>query len=315
LGTILTRIGLGRNHYKVTPGLYAVGRPGPESPVLVTANYKLSFDGLRFQLDSIDAWLLVVDTRGINVWCAAGKGTFSTQEILTSIQQCHLQELLKHRVLILPQLSATGVAAFQVKKECGFKILYGPVRSSDLPAFLKNDNQADAAMRSVTFTLRERAVLIPVELFLLLKPLTIFLLAGLLLSGIGPTVFSAASAWTRGLRLMAATLMGIGCGTILVPLILPWLPGRQFWIKGLWPGLAGGLACFGIYAGQMPTLEGLALLFWITALSSYQAMNFTGSTPFTSPTGVEHEMRRGIPIQSVATAMGLLLWLFAPFSN
>ncbi|MBU1139957.1 MAG: hypothetical protein KKA76_13330 [Proteobacteria bacterium] len=313
LGAILARIGPTRNNYKVTPGLYAVGSPGPESPVLVTANYKLSFDTLRFQLDTMNAWLLVADTRGINVWCAAGKGTFSTEEIIYSVKQCHLQELVSHHLLILPQLGATGVAAFQVTKKCGFKILFGPVRAPDLPAFLKNDNRADEAMRSVTFTLRERAVLIPVELYLLVKPLTLFFLAGILLSGIGPSIFSAATAWTRGLRLMSATLMGIGCGTILVPLILPWLPGRQFWVKGLLPGLAGGLTCWSISAGHISTLENLALLLWVTVVSSYLAMNFTGATPFTSPTGVEHEMRRGIPVQSIATAIGLLLWLSSPF--
>ena len=311
----MTRTGLTRNNYKVTPGLYAVGRPGPESPVLVTANYKLSFDELRFQLDTLDAWLLVADTRGINVWCAAGKGTFSTEEIILLVQQCCLQELVSHRVLILPQLGATGVAAFQVTKECGFKILFGPVRSSDLPAFLRNDNQADEAMRSVTFTLKERAVLIPVELYLLLKPLAIFIPLALLLSGIGPAIFSAANAWTRGLTLMGATLTGISSGTILVPLLLPWLPGRQFWVKGLLPGLAGGLACWGFSAAAANSLEGLALFLWITALSSYLAMNFTGATPFTSPTGVEHEMRRGIPLQSLTTAMGLLCWLLSPFLN
>lgn len=290
-----------------------MGKPCPESPVLVTANYKLSFDSLRFQLDAMDVWLLVVDTRGINVWCAAGKGTFSTEEILYSVKQCRLQELVSHRVLILPQLGATGVSAFQVTKGCGFKVLYGPVRSSDLPAFLSNKNQADEAMRSVTFTLQERAVLIPVELFLLLKPLAVFVAIGLLLSGIGPTIFSATTAWTRSLHLMGATLVGICCGTILVPLILPWLPGRQFWVKGLLPGLTGGLLCWWLSAGQMNTLEGPALLIWVTVLSSYLAMNFTGATPFTSPTGVEHEMRRGIPLQSIATAIALLLWLCSPF--
>ena len=68
--------------YKVDPGLYAVGRPTVESPVLVSANYKLSFDRLRSQLTGLDAWMLVLDTHGVNVWCSAGKGTFGTDEIV-----------------------------------------------------------------------------------------------------------------------------------------------------------------------------------------------------------------------------------------
>ncbi|HQL32652.1 MAG TPA: hypothetical protein PK969_05305, partial [Treponemataceae bacterium] len=67
------RLGIGRNKASVTPGLYFIGSPGAASPVLVSANYRLSFDALRKELSGIDAWILVVDTRGVNVWCAAGK--------------------------------------------------------------------------------------------------------------------------------------------------------------------------------------------------------------------------------------------------
>lgn len=297
----------------MTPGLYAVGKPDAQSPVLVTANYKLSFDALRFQLEDIDAWLLVADTRGVNVWCAAGKGTFSTEEIILSVNLCKLHKLVDHRRLILPQLGATGVAAYQVKKECGFTVLFGPVRTNDIPAFLQNNNQASEANRSVTFSLKERTELIPVELYFLLQPLIIFFLSGFLLSGIGPTLFSTHAAWTRSLYLLCATLLGIGSGAILVPLILPWLPGRQFWLKGLLPGMAAGLACWRILFWQIHSLEGVALLLWTTTVSSYLAMNFTGCTPFTSPTGVEKEMRRGIPIQAAATLIALVLWLSNPF--
>ena len=86
-GTLGARIGIIRRDYKVAPGFYAAGSPGPQSPVLVTANYKLSFDALRHQLLGIDAWLLVIDTRGINVWCAAGKGSFSTDEVIQSVRR------------------------------------------------------------------------------------------------------------------------------------------------------------------------------------------------------------------------------------
>lgn len=281
----------------------------------MTSNYKLSFDSLRFQLADIDAWLLVADTRGVNVWCAAGKGTFSTEEIIYSVQQSRLQQLVNHRTLILPQLGATGVAAYKLTKGCGFKAKFGPIRSNDLPRFLRNKQRTDETMRSVTFNLRERAVLIPVEIYLLMKPMAIATLAVLLLSGIGPSIFSATAAWSRGAYFIGASLIGVGCGAFLVPLILPWLPGRQFWIKGLLPGLAGSLICWGLFVstGEVTPLEGLSLLLWITAFSSYLAMNFTGSTPFTSPSGVEHEMRRGMVFQATAVAVSLLLWLASPF--
>ncbi|MDH3284405.1 MAG: hypothetical protein OEQ13_06655, partial [Acidobacteriota bacterium] len=76
LGRWRVRWSIGRGRYRVEPGLYRIGRPGPTSPVLVTANYKLTFDALRSELDGVDAWILVLETRGVNVWCAAAKGTF-----------------------------------------------------------------------------------------------------------------------------------------------------------------------------------------------------------------------------------------------
>ena len=54
-------------------------------------------------------------------------------------------------------------------------------------------------------------------------------------------------------------------------------------------------------------------MLWVATLSSYLAMNFTGSTPFTSPSGVEYEMRRGLPVQMVAACLTLVLWLASPF--
>ena len=68
----MVRWSIGRNNYKIEPGIYALGSPDKNSEVLVTANYKLSFDTLRKNLTGLNVWILVLDTKGINVWCAAG---------------------------------------------------------------------------------------------------------------------------------------------------------------------------------------------------------------------------------------------------
>ena len=313
MGTLRARIGYRRAGYKVVPGLYCVGNPEPESPVLVTANYKLSFDALRSRLTGIDAWLLVVDTRGINVWCAAGKALFDTREVVLAVHSARLGEIVSHRELILPQLAATGVAAGEVATGCGFHVTYGPVRAEDVPTFLRNGNTATEAMRTVTFPLAERAALIPVELFLLGKPLAWTALAAFLLSGIGPEVFSTQAAWTRGLLVLGATVAGVLAGSVAVPLLLNLLPCRQFWPKGVLTGAAAG-AAFALFAGAGQGPLGMAgLVLWTTALSAYLAMNFTGSTPFTSPSGVEAEMRRGIPVQALCATLAAAFWLAAPF--
>ena len=302
-----------RRRYRVAPGLYAVGSPGPDSPVLVTANYKLSFDSLRFSVTGIDAWLLVADTRGINVWCAAGKGTFSAGEVSDLVRRSRLAEVVSHRRLVLPQLAAPGVTAREVTRDCGFSVRFGPVRATDLPAWLERDGQGDEAMREVTFTLAERAVLIPVELYLLARPLLGLVVLALCLSGLGPGVFSPAAAVQRGVLLLGATGLGILAGAVLVPLLLPWLPARQFWLKGVYTGLAVAALARPLVATGVSGVEQAALTLWAVAVSSYLAMNFTGSTPFTSLSGVEREMRRGLPVQLLAVGAAAVLWVVAPF--
>jgi hypothetical protein len=108
LGSFKARWGSSRMNYSVEPGLYGVGRPTAVSPVLVSANYKMSFDRLRKTLSGLDLWILVIDTKGINVWCAAGKGTFGTEELVGRIGQVRLGDVVSGRSLILPQLGAPG---------------------------------------------------------------------------------------------------------------------------------------------------------------------------------------------------------------
>lgn len=314
-GTFNVRLGIGRSDYKVAPGIYAVGNPDRRAPVLVSANYKLSFDYLRRNLTGVNAWILVLDTRGINVWCAAGKGTFGTQELSQRVRQTELGRLVDHRQLILPQLGATGVNGRQVKKICGFDVVWGPVAASDLPAFLAAGQKAENRMRQVTFTLAERAVLVPVELTLLRKYLLWVLLGIFVLSGIGSNIFSLSLAWQRGILVVWAGLAGILAGAILVPILLPWLPGKAFALKGgVTGGVLGGLTTIVMASNpHLSVFSASGLILMTTCLSSFLAMNFTGSTPFTSPSGVEKEMRKAIPLQLMAAAVAAAIWVGAGF--
>lgn len=313
-GTVGARSGILRNSYKVTPGLYTIGEPDKNSPVVVTANYKLTFDTLRTELKSHNVWLLVVDTRGINVWCAAGKGSFSTEEIAYQVKRCQLSKIVSHRNLILPQLGATGVAALKLKKECGFRGQYGPVRAADLPEYLNNDQCADEIMRSVSFTLEERLVLIPVEVVLLYKQLLIALAMIFPVSGISPSLYSFSDAISRGSWFLFATILAIVAGAVITPLCLPWLPFRQFWIKGLFAAVPViFLMILSTSYGGFDSTSSLALYLWIAGVGSYLAMNFTGSTPYTSLSGVEKEMRRGLVVQVSLIVIALVIWVASPF--
>jgi acetyl-CoA decarbonylase/synthase complex subunit gamma len=303
--------------YQVEPGLYAVRHPTPDSPVLVTANYKMSFDRLRSQLAGRDAWVLVLDTRGINVWCAAGKGTFGTDEIVRRAEAVRLAEVVSHRTLVAPQLGAPGVSAHQVQRRSGFRVVYGPVRAEDLPAFLDAGMKATPEMRRVRFPLSDRVALIPMELVIWSKYIMFIMAAFLVLAGLGPGIYSPMRAMTIGLRCAALLLGAYLAGAVLTPILLPWLPGRSFSSKGAWAGLSFALVVAG-YAWARPGLfeNQLTAVSWfliIPAVASFLGMNFTGSSTYTSLSGVRREMRVALPIQAVCAVTGLGLWLAGRF--
>lgn len=308
------RCGINRHRYTVAPGLYAVGTPDKTSEVLVTANFKLTLDHLRKELQNINAWILVLDTKGVNVWCAASKGTFATSELVKRIKVVSLEKIVDHKRLIVPQLGATGVSAREVKKLSGFKVIFGPIRAKDLPAFLKNDKIADKQMRQVTFTMYERFILTPVELQIVLKPALIIALVLFVLSGIGPEIFSFSGAWQRGLLGLFALFTGVFSGAFITPVFLPFIPVREFALKGIITGSIFALIILAVSSTGINGIAGFTALFLFSvSISSYLAMNFTGTTPFTSPSGVEKEMKRYIPVQLGALVLSSGLWIYSAF--
>jgi hypothetical protein len=294
----LARMGVKRGEHRLEPGLYALGNPTPDSPVFVTANYTLSFDALRSSLIGIDGYILVLDTQGINVWCAAGKGTFGTNEIVLRVIASRLGEVVLHRKLILPQLGAPGVAAHEVKKRTGFWVEYGPVRAADLPEYLKS-HEATPQMRRVEFPLCDRLVLIPVDIVQTILPT---LLAAVVLFFLG--------GWVSSLAAMAAVYSGI----VLFPILLPWLPTRNFSTKGF---ILGGLVALPFalsvflrhpdWVWFRQVGQALEFLLAMPAVTAFISLNFTGSSTFTSRSGVKREMFTYIPGMAWTFGIGILL--------
>jgi len=317
IGAWKVRWGIGRMRYRVKPGLYALGNPTPESPVLVTANYKLTFDALRSSVESLDAWILVLATAGINVWCAAGKGTFGTAGLVRRIALTGLEKVVSHRTLIVPQLGAPGISAHEAKKLSGFRVVYGPVRAEDIPAFIENGMRATPEMRRVRFSLRDRIVLIPMELVAAVKwgalaASGMVVLAELLAAG-----FSPVRTMREGVADALVLLGGCAAGSILPPVLFPWLPGRAFSLKGLWVGIVYFLAIAGCSVLCCPVIgnamEAAGWLLMLAALASFLAMNFTGATPFTSLSGVEKELKTALPVQIFAGSAGFVVWIASLF--
>ncbi|MGA9397709.1 MAG: mercury methylation corrinoid protein HgcA [Anaerolineaceae bacterium] len=298
LDHLAARFRIRRGKHRVAPGLYALGSPTAGSLVFVSANYTLSFDALRSALEGLDAYILVLNTHGINVWCAAGKGTFGTDELVNKIEETGLKDVVRHRTLILPQLAAPGVAAHTVRKRSGFKVEYGPVRSADLPEYLKT-HQATPEMRRVRFPLVDRAVLVPVELVGTFLALAIAVAAVYFLAGLLPAL---------------ATACTILAGIVLFPLLLPWLPFKDFSVKGFILGLLVTLPfSLAIALGQprdwVSLLSALLLLLLLPPVTAFITLNFTGSTVFTSRSGVKREIYAYIPLMAILFGSGLVLTL------
>jgi len=305
LDHFLARWGWKRESHRVEPGLYRLGNPTPDSPVFASANYTLSFDALRSSLAGTDAWILVLDTRGINVWCAAGKGTFGTEELVRRIGCTGLSGIVRHRKVIVPQLGAPGISWAEVMRRSKFLVEYGPVRAKDLPEYLRT-HTATPEMRRVKFPLQDRLVLAPVEfahtvLWMIVAAAVLWLLAG-------PVAALAA---------VSAVL----AGTVLFPALLPYIPTQDFSTKGLILGLIITIP-FAVYFGTNPGLPGwanaagaAAALLIMPAVVAYFALNFTGCTTFTSRTGVKKEIFRYVPAMALMAGIGVILVIILGISR
>ncbi|MDO8964192.1 MAG: mercury methylation corrinoid protein HgcA [Coriobacteriia bacterium] len=310
IGGYAVRWGIGRYTYTVDPGLYAVGQPDDRAPVLVTANYKLTFDALRRTLTGRDAWVLALDTRGINVWCAAGKGTFGTEELVRRIGAAGLALIVSHGTVVLPQLGAPGVAAPEIRRRTGFRAIYGPVRAGDVPAYLDAGFKATPEMRRVRFTTYDRLVLVPIEFVTTLKIVAGTAAAAAALGGIGPDWYSVPRAVERAPFAVAVAVATIVAGTLLGPLLLPWLRGRMFAFKGMQAGLLAAIPVVAFAPVSTGWPDVLAAIALILAGASFATMNYTGTSTYTSLHGVEKEMAASMPWQVAGVVLAAALWVY-----
>ncbi|WP_366927920.1 mercury methylation corrinoid protein HgcA [Clostridium sp.] len=308
MGSFKARWGINRMNFNVIPGLYSLGTPDCNSPVMVTGNYKMSFDALRKELTGVNTYILVLDTKGINVWCAASKGTFGTNELAYRIKKVNLSQVVTHKTLILPQLSATGVSAHEVQKKSGFKVVYGPVRAEDIPHFLNNEMKATPEMRKVRFNLLDRLVLTPIEIVGSLKSSLIIFGIMFLLNLLSIGNFKSID--------VIAYLGAIFSGCVLVPMFLPWIPGNAFSFKGWLIGLLWALLIV-ILNWRTPNvnfLNSVAYLLILPSVASYYAMNFTGCSTYTSLSGVVKEMKVAVPLIAISIVLGSILLLVSNFA-
>jgi len=268
---------------KIATGLYRVGNPVRKSPVLVTGNYELTTRRLVRELDGrVDCWLLIANSRGINVWCAAGGGHFTADDVISVIKTSGVHKVVDHHTLILPQLCANGVDSWRIRKESGWGIYWGPVRARDVPAYLAAGCKKTDDMRWVTFPLRDRLEMTIVS--------TIFF--GLLLA-IPFIIF-----WPHllGLTLGALVVQALAFGVFL-----PWIPGCDGLVKGIFLVAATVFVVilWGQLAGNWPLTMYINRSLGLGFLAYFIAGEFQGMSP----------LMRGEANWDVEAGVGLLTLL------
>ncbi len=248
---------------KVATGLYRVGNPNRKSPVLVTGNYELTVRRLVRELDGrVGCWLVVANSRGINVWCAAGGGHFTADDVISAIKTSGVQDMVDHHALILPQLCANGVDGRRIRQETRWGVHWGPVRARDLPAYLAAGREKTNAMRWVTFPLRDRLEMTIIS--------TIFF--GVLLA-IPFAIF-----WPH---LMGLTLGAMVVQAFFFGLFLPWIPGHDGLVKGIFLAAATvlGVVLWGQLAGNWPLVKFVNRSLGLGFLAYFVAGEFQGMSP------------------------------------
>jgi ubiquinone/menaquinone biosynthesis C-methylase UbiE len=248
---------------KVRPGLYAVGHPDESSPVLVTGNFNLTVRRLVRAIDGqVNAWVLVADSAGINVWCAAGGGYFTAEKVIAAVKSSHLNEVVRHHALILPQLSANGVDGWRIRKETGWGVHWGPARARDIPAYLAGKRKKTDKMRWVKFPLKDRLEMVTVTLgfyaLLILMPVFFF--------------------WRLSFWPVTFSLLGL---SYFYAVVHPWLPGRDGLYKSI-PLTLIALAGLFVYTTLWHPLPYVNIFHWmvgLTGLSVFTGAELQGMSP------------------------------------
>lgn len=289
----------------IKPGLYQAGNPSPDSPVVVTANYELTYYTVMRALakDDIDAWVLVCDTAGINVWCAARGIHFDSDDVVQMIRLTGLTELVNHRDLILPQLAAAGMNPSDIRKRTGFRVQYGPVRIHDLSKWLelRKPKPKPRDMATVTFNLRERmeqtVAHVPFLFAALLgKPIAV-ILGIIALVNIAALAIPIAFAVIYPLTLQALLLIGefvfaLAANALVLGLLFPILPskGNSFWRRGL--GLAAITLPFALLIMVVMGVHWTQLIMWMAIqfiLAISLTMDWSGMTSVSDPKVIRRE--------------------------
>jgi hypothetical protein len=207
-------------------------------------------------------------------------------------------------------LGAPGVAAHEVRRQTGFRVVYGPVRATDIPVFLRNGMKADADMRTVRFRLGDRLAVVPVELIVSVKYALSVAATFAVVAGWRNGGWAWSTLQTQGAIAAAWALGGYVLVGAAVPGLLPWLPGRAFSLKGACVGLLAWLLLWAL-GPYTRAIDLTAWLILLCVMASFMGLNFTGASTYTSLSGVKKETRLAVPMMAAGLLAALGLWIRA----
>ncbi|MFX1575005.1 MAG: methyltransferase domain-containing protein [Promethearchaeota archaeon] len=298
------------DHVPMEPGIYKSGNPDETSPIIVTANYIYTYIKVMRALKGMDAWVLCVDSKGINVWCAARGGNFGNKQLIEAVDATDIKKITKKKTLILPQLSAGGVAAPIITSESPnfpFRILYGPVWAKDLPQFLKErPSRKPDKMKLARFTASHRLRAGITHTTFLYRKIFFWPSIALVLLLLGLTLFN--TRWLDKLWIVGEIWLWIAITNALIATLLPITNfTRHFITKGIIFGVFNVLVLSSIswfLHGSLPfILWCLCFYYW---LAFFSTMSFSGFTMATSPQEIQDEYPTFSKINIILLIIGLL---------
>ncbi len=289
-----------RRTYAVAPGLYYTGdHYDLDTPLLVTANYHLSVFLVTRRVRAANARLLVIDTDGINVWCAAGKGRFGNEQILSQIDR-YPRKLLTakiHLSLVLPKFGMSGVDLHALR-QYGLAPVVGPLYAKDLPDYLSTPPLRHRRVDRVHFGLQSRV-------FILLPGLIqLTALSALLTAAISLVGYPLGAPIQLGVIGVVTTL------GVAYPLLFPLIPARRFAIKGLLLALVIVTVLLSMaFLGAVSLLSMWFAVPFTLAAGILVGLEFTGNSAVSNYSRVKREIVLFIPISALMLVCSLTAFI------
>jgi len=300
------------DHVPIEPGIYQSGNPDKKSPVIVTANYDFTYIKVMRDLKGVDAWVVCLDSNGINVWCAARGPNFGNSQLLEAVKATNLQHYTEKKTLILPQLSAGGISVPNLPKnseEFPFRIVFGPVWSKHLPEYIKNrPAQKPDSMKLAKFTLFHRFRAFTTHTTFLFRKIFLIPFLALIIAFLGLSIIPGLDLFNRIWWIGELCLVIISTN-LLITLLFPLSNFTRIFI---WKGVFFGLLNTTLLIGLNWVLHGSILYliwnacfyFWIAFFST---MSLSGYSMATSPREIQAEYPIFTKMNSILLAISAVL--------